>query len=390
MSSTGLQRRWRIAVSGGSEMVGEAVVDEREAWLRLALTPGLGVVTLWRLVRALGSPQAVITADSRRLAAIAGVQRRHLDGLVQRPVPSQAVADECERLAQFGARAVVFCDREYPQLLREISDPPPLLRVVGDLSLLRLPAVAVVGSRAASSYGRHAAFDLGKGLAAAGVLVVSGLAMGVDAEAHRGALEASGATAAVLGCGLDVIYPRSNAALYRQIGERGLLISEYPLGTTPDSWRFPARNRIIAGSSRGVVVVEAARNSGSLITAQMGIDFGREVFAVPGQFDSDRSEGCHLLLRDGASLVMGVETILSEVGINSDDSATVVSQASPLAQISPQAARLLVFIDSYGVAKDVLVERSGLSVGEVNELLLLLELDGIIESLPGDQVRRVR
>ncbi len=368
-------------------------MDEKSAWLNLSLTPGLGITTLWRLVRALGSPQAVLEAKAPRLEKVNGVQRRHLSGLLNRVAGENLAPPELERLQAFGGRVVSWDDSLYPSLLKEIVDPPPVLYIVGDPALLSRPAVAVVGSRAASSYGRHAAFNLAQKLAAAGAMVVSGLALGIDAEAHRGALAAGGATAAILGFGLDVVYPRQNEALYREIGYNGLLISEYPLGTRPDGWRFPARNRIIAGMSRGVVVAEAARKSGSLITAQMGLDFGREVFAVPGQIDSDKSEGCHLLLREGASLVMDVADILREVGLSPGDqgpAARVSVESQTDAALEPEAVQLLQCIENYAAAKDDIIERSGFSPGRVSELLLMLELDGLVESLPGDQVRRVR
>ncbi len=273
----------------------------RHSWIALSLVPGLGVTTFWRLLRHFSSPEAVLAAPVRELRRIPGVREPYIAGLLQEGWQQRA-DDEVMRLEKNGGQVLVWGDKAYPQVLTQLVDPPPVLYGLGDLSLLQQPALAVVGSRAASSYGLRMAGAIGSKLAGAGVVVVSGLAAGVDAAAHRGALSAGG-TIAVLGCGLDRVYPRQNRELYKDIAAKGLLLSEYPLGTTPDAFRFPARNRIIAGISRGVVVVEAAKRSGALITAQIALDHGREIFAVPGQMDSCKSEGCHLLIRSGAALV---------------------------------------------------------------------------------------
>jgi DNA processing protein len=223
------------------------------------------------------------------------------------------------------------------------------------------------------------------------VTVVSGLALGIDAEAHLGALAGQGGTVAVLGCGLDVVYPRQNRGLYKQIGACGALVSEYPLGTGPEGFRFPARNRIIAGLCQGVVVVEAAKRSGSLITAQMALDCGREVFAVPGQVDSCKSEGTHWLLQQGAKLVQKVEDIVDELALpgSKNDAAQNMTSHHDLHDIEPDALALLGHIESYPLMRDELLEKSGLAPARLSELLLLLELDGLIEVLPGDKLRKI-
>ncbi|PIE72819.1 MAG: DNA-protecting protein DprA [Deltaproteobacteria bacterium] len=362
--------------------------QSRQSWITLSLVAGLGVTTFWRLVAHFSTPQAVLEASARELLRVKGVRQSSLKGLLERDRTNNLAEPELVRLDRLGGRALVWGDDCYPALLTRLTDPPPVLYCLGNLGLLQKPSVAVVGSRAASSYGLRTAANLADGLARAGVVVVSGLAAGIDAAAHRGALAAADATVAVLGCGLDRIYPRQNGELYREIATKGLLISEYPLGTRPDGYRFPARNRIIAGMAAGVIVVEAARKSGSLITAQMALDFGREVFAVPGQIDSCKSEGCHLLIKSGASLVLDVGDILDELGFCRQN---VIKDSSEKVSIhrEEQAARLLQALDSYPVGKDELVEKTGLAVERINELCLVLELEGVVENLPGGQVRRI-
>ena len=275
-------------------------------------------------------------------------------------------------------------------MLGQISDPPPVLYTYGREDLLRGCCLGIVGSRAASSYGRRIAFSLAERIARASVTIVSGLAMGIDVEAHRGALSVSGGTVAVLGCGLDIVYPMQNAKTFRRIRDEGLLVSEYPLSTPPDGFRFPARNRIIAGMSQGVMVVEAAKKSGSLITAQLAIDEGREVFAVPGQVDSFKSEGTHWLLKQGAKLVQTAEDVLEELrpeGLFESGIATGTAMPSAM---NPDALKLLNRLDSVACPRNELIVRSGLPSGRVNEILLFLELDGLVEVLPGDELRRIR
>lgn len=296
-----------------------------------------------------------------------------------------------ERLHKGGADAICFDDPRYPFLLKEISDPPQVLYVQGRIELLDSPCLAMVGSRAATAYGKRSSFVLAKELASFDVTVVSGLAAGIDSEAHRGALSVQGATIGVLGCGLDVVYPKQNSGLYNQIRKDGLLVSEYPLGTRPDSFRFPARNRIISGLSRGVLVVEAARKSGSLITAEMALDEGREVFAVPGQIDSFKSSGTHWLLQEGAKLVQSADDILIEFSCASPDAAGNEQLHPGLVEdgLDSESRELLQYIDVYPGARNDLITESGLGAGKVTEILLLLELEGLVEMLPGDEVRRL-
>ena len=358
-------------------------------WLHLSLIPGLGVGGYWRLVHHFGSPGEVLRASRKDLLRVPGIREQQVVGLCDGSDPKKRGEEEFERLAGFGGVVLSYEDPGYPQLLKELTDPPPLLYLLGDPALMTQTMVAMVGSRAATSYGRRIAYELAKGLSEQSLTVVSGLALGIDAESHRGALTAAGRTVGVLGCGLDVVYPSQNRSLYRQLAEHGALITEYPLGTRPDGFRFPARNRIIAGISQGIVVVEAARRSGSLITAQIGLDYGREVFAVPGQVDSCKSEGTHWLLQQGAKLVQRAEDITVELsGRYSFDAVNSGTQKSH-SDLDPDAVALLEIIEPYPQMRETLIAMSGIPPSRVSELLLFLELEGLVEMLPGDKLRKI-
>ena len=360
-----------------------AIVD----WITLGLIPGIGNKTILQLIERFGDPGAVFEACKKGSASCKGIKIQLLTPLSAPEAFQNQAKAILQGLQKGNAVALCLNDTDYPAFLREISDPPHVLYAQGNLNLLHSPCIAMVGSRAATAYGKRAAFTLARDLAERKITVVSGLAMGVDSEAHRGALSVQGGTIGVLGCGLDVTYPRQNVKLYAEIRSRGLLLSEYPLGTSPDGFRFPARNRIIAGLSKGVVVVEAARKSGSLITAEMAMEEGREVFAVPGQIDSFKSSGAHWLLQQGAKLVQSAEDILVECGND------FVAFSGPADQVKPdideESAALFAQIDVYPEARNELIVRSGLSSAKVAELLLLLELEGLIEMLPGDEVRKI-
>ena len=360
-------------------------------WMALSFVPGLGARGVRQLINRFRSPDAVFSACNKGLDKGCGI-RKNVAATLANPTPLREKAlSQLQRIRSGGAKAICPDDDDYPQLLGEIADPPPVLYVQGRTELLRSPCVAMVGSRAATGYGRRSGFALARDLAGAGLTVVSGLALGIDGEAHSGALSAQGGTIGVLGCGLDVVYPRQNSKLYEQIRENGLLVSEYPLGTRPDAFRFPARNRIIAGMSRGVVVVEAARKSGSLITAEMALDEGRDVFAVPGQIDSFKSGGTHWLLQQGAKLVQSAEDILVEFGGHPQMSDFEAADPTSLLEsdIDPDARKLLQTIDVYPAPRNELIAATGLGPAKVAELLLLLELEGLVELLPGDEIRRV-
>lgn len=275
-----------------------------------------------------------------------------------------------------GVTVVARGSARYPSLLASIYDPPPRVYLRGaGLDLLDGVCVAVVGARSCSSYGAQIARRLARELAEAGVVVVSGLARGIDAEAHRGALEVGGPTIAVLGCGIDRDYPRSHADLARRITAVGLIVSEYPPGIEPSPWRFPARNRIVAGLSAATVVIEARERSGALITADFAMEEGREVFAVPGEITSALSAGTNALLRQGASPLLGVEDVLAEVGIER------APRAPP--RLEGASGRLLDVLRDGPAGVDELAERTGIAPAEIAAQLTRLELDGLVGSGEG-------
>lgn len=355
-------------------------------WMVLARVQGLGVRGACQLVRHFGTPAAVLSASVSQIRACLG---RKIDGLGEQDVLRERCKRELEELR--GSGIVLICpdDTPYPSLLKEIADPPLLLYAKGDVALLSRPCLGVVGSRAASSYGERVACDMARQLAGYGMTVVSGLALGIDGAAHKGALGQPGSTIGVLGCGLDVIYPQQNKTLFQEIEKRGLLLSEYPLKTPPEGYRFPARNRIIAGLSLGVLVVEAAKKSGSLITAEYALDEGRDVYAIPGRIDSAKSEGTHSLLQQGAKLVHTVHDILEDIsrGVLSVEDDLLPKEQNDM-HLSDAEQRVLAALDSYPLAKDSVMVQTGLDISLFNETLLLLELDGIVEILPGGFIKK--
>jgi DNA processing protein len=304
-----------------------------------------------------------------------------------------AARQELQRAAELGIKIISIDDPRYPALLKNIHDPPNVLYVLGKPEVLDCRAIAMVGSRAATHYGRSVAGQLAEGLVKQGFTIISGLALGIDTESHKGALAARGRTIAVLGCGLDVIYPPSNHLLYKQIIESGAVVSEYPLGTEPDNFRFPARNRIISGLSLGVVVVEATKRSGSLITANHALEQGREIFAVPGRIDSVKSTGSHALLQEGAKLVLNINDIIEELApamqTQPGGGLSRTAKDPPSVEgLSPEEEKIYGFLDVYPSSIDEIVRQSGFAPQKASELLLLLELKGVIESLPGKSYQK--
>jgi DNA processing protein len=356
-------------------------------WLTLSLTPGLGPVGMRLLINQFGGPGQVLAASRNELARVAGLRQPVIEALC-RPPAAAAAEQELLRAERRTISILTWDDPAYPFLLRNIPDPPLLLYAKGDIGCLGKPGLGVVGARAATGYGLQIAGQLAGQLARHGLVINSGFASGIDAAAHLGAIQAGGKTVAVLGNGLDVIYPEQNRNLFDKIAETGTLISEYPLGTKPDAFRFPARNRIISGLSLGVLVVEAARRSGSLITARLALEQGREVFAVPGRVDSWKSEGTHRLLQEGAKLVFRAEDILEELVLTTKD-CEECSGSKPMGEaVTAEENRLLSLLDAYPRSIDDLIQETAWPAGKVSELLLLLELKNYIETLPGKQYRR--
>ena len=352
--------------------------EDVRSWLWLALVPGLGPASFRLLLSTFGLPSAVLAAGMDSLARV-----------VPRPLAERVVAgpprDVLERtLAWLSIErhsVVTLADEAYPAQLLEIADPPPMLYTVGDVSQLARASLAMVGSRNATPQGLANAQAFAKRLSDAGYAIISGLALGIDAACHRGALAGASSTIAVLGTGVDNIYPRANAALAAEIAARGVLVSELPLGAPPLREHFPRRNRIISGLTQGCLVVEAAISSGSLITARVAADQGRDVFAIPGSIHSPVSRGCHWLIKQGAKLVESADDVLSELG------APVRPTVEP--KILAPESGLLQHVGYEACPLDTLIERSGLTPAAVSAMLLQLELEGRVGSLPGGLYQRI-
>ena len=363
---------------------------ERAAWLRLLLTPGLGPRTARKLLAHFGLPDAIFDAGPSALVRVVPEPLAH--ELSQPPstdIQSAADATEHWLAASSNHALLTLADSDYPQALLTTADPPIVLFAVGRLDLLNRPAVAIVGSRNATQQGMANAEGFATALARAGVTVVSGLALGIDAAAHRGALAAGSdaSTVAVVGTGVDVAYPSSNRALTQQIRAGGLVISEFPLRTPAIAHNFPRRNRVIAGLAKGVLVVEAALRSGSLITARLAAEAGREVFAIPGSIHSPLSKGCHRLIRDGAKLVESAQDVLEDLGLPS--SGATKKSREPAVETDDEQDMLLALIGHDPVDLDTLARRSGRPAGELAAALLELELAQHIERLPGNRYQKL-
>jgi len=350
-------------------------------WLALKAVRGVGNVLGLALVKAFGHPAAVFKASGQALQC-AGL-RREVAGAIRNFDDWNVVEKQVERLLAFRGRLVTWQDESYPENLRHIYDPPLYMFIKGELVAEDALAVAVVGSRLAGPHGRQITAQVSKELARLGVTVVSGLARGIDGEAHAAALRAGGRTVAVLGCGIDVNYPPEHRRLQKQIAENGAVVSELSMGAAPDAENFPARNRIISGISLGTLVVEAAERSGSLITAQCALEQGREVFAVPGPV-GERTRGTHRLLRQGAALVESAEDIIREIAPQ-----VLAAQPPPAPEpLEGVDARVFACLSDTGVHVDYIIEQTGSAAGTVLEILLRLELRGLIRQLPGKYFAR--
>jgi DNA processing protein len=357
------------------------------SWLQLTLTPGLGAATIRGLLKQFGLPENVLAARRAELARFASAE-------ALQALDSDAVSKAVERaiawLAQPNNALVTLADGAYPRLLLETADPPALLYCRGRIELLNCPALAVVGSRNATAQGVSNAEQFARSFSAAGLTIISGLAQGIDAAAHRGGLAAAGSTIAVMGTGVDSTYPRSNAALAEDIAARGLLVSEFALGTQAFAHNFPRRNRLISGLAQGCLVIEAALASGSLITARSAAEQGREVFAVPGSIHSPLSKGCHALIKTGAKLAESAEDVLSELAaFRRTGFASTRAPASVAARSGDADEPLLACMGFDPVDVDSLCARAGLPAERVSAELLRLELAGRVAALPGGLYQRL-
>lgn len=357
--------------------------DDLQAWLQLLLTPGVGRETARRLLAACGSPQAVLAAKPASLRELIGPDAGQLF--------KQAPDSHAERLATTLAwleadptrHVLTLGDDDYPALMLQTADPPLMLYAHGRLDLLHAPALAIVGSRNASAQGLDNARAFAQHLSQAGLTVISGMALGIDGAAHEGGLAGRGSTIAVVGTGLDIIYPGRHRALAHRIAQQGLLLSEFVLGTPPLAENFPQRNRVIAGMARGTLVVEAALASGSLITARQALEAGRDVFAIPGSIHAPQSRGCHALIKQGAKLVDSAEDILGELNW----APSTAAAAAPMLD-NPDDDALLRALGQDPVTMDALLARTGDSAATLGARLLELELDGRVARLPGGLFQR--
>lgn len=365
------------------------------SWLTLAAIDGVGDRTLLKLIHAFGSADSALAATADELIRV-GCSPELSEAIRLGPAPNirQQIGRQVKTIDRLNIKTLTLFDPSYPPRLRAIPDPPPLLYISGALIQEDEVAVAIVGGRRATGSGRVITEGIAKELAERGVTIVSGLARGIDAAAHRGALTGKGRTIAVLGCGIDRTYPSEHHALRRSIESHGAVISELPIGAAPHSHHFPRRNRIISGLSLGVLVTEATTNSGSLITAKLALDQGREVFAVPGSVKEEACRGSNRLIKEGAKLIEGGQDIVDEIlpQIDGRQRAMMRLHAGPIEMDARMSQEDLVVYDvlSYDAQSvDAVIERTGLSAAQVSAILLSLELNGKVRQLPGQQFIRM-
>ena len=392
--------------------------NERFAWLQLAFTPYIGAESFLVLLQQFGSAQATLNAPADKIAALvrhkqAAESWRNAD---KRALAQQSAEAALQWEMQDGCRLLLLQDDDFPEMLTQGITAPPVLFLRGNAELLHIPSAAIVGSRHATPQAMRIAKDFGRALSEKGIPVVSGMASGIDTAAHQGALQADGGTIAVWGTGIDRIYPPSNKNLAYEIAERGLIVSEFPLDTRPFAGNFPRRNRLIAALSQLTLVVEAALESGSLITAKLAAEMGREVMAVPGSIDNPHSKGCHKLIKDGAKLVECLDDILHEcpqllqntpvpsysinktVKPKNDQTKrlqpkTIVDEPQRPSENLPAAPSTSAILEAMGydpIHPDILAQQTNMAAADVYAQLLEYELDGIVAALPGGRYQRVK
>lgn len=353
--------------------------EELAAWIDLGLVPGLGSQAFRSLLSAFGLPTQVLAASRSQLGRVVPQPLVEL-------VLDRSRAPLVEKALQWATQSrhsiLTLADSRYPKQLLEIPDPPAILYVSGETGFLSSPGLAIVGSRNATPQGVENARRFARALSDAGLTIISGLALGVDSAAHAGGLEGRGSTIAVLGTGIDIVYPRGNDSLANEISLRGALVSEFPLDTPPKASNFPRRNRLISGLARGCLVVEAAIDSGSLITARLAAEQGRDVFSIPGSIHSPLAKGCHALIKQGAKLVESAQDVLEEFGLKGKSLDKTARQGEDHLLLQKMG------FDSCDI--DSLIARSGLTAEVVSAMLLELELDGKVAPLPGGLYQRIR
>lgn len=352
-------------------------------WLALSLSPGIGSILIKRLLEQFETPEAVFHASKKELLNIEGLGEKAAEAIRRGPL-EKAVEKELTLLKKLGGKLITLKDEVYPKRLKDIYDPPALLYVRGELKREDELAIAIVGSRKTSPYGRMVTERISRDLARQGVTIVSGMARGIDAVAHWGALSEGGRTIAVLGCGIDVIYPHENRNLFTKMIDHGAILSEFPMGSPPEGGHFPKRNRIISGLSMGVVVVQASERSGSLITAGYALEQGREVFAVPGNIGAEGSRGTNQLIKEGAKMVESSEDILEEILPQwRSERETIPEVKDSKRDLSKEEEILYELLGETPLHIDVIIRESRLDPGKVSSLLLNLELKGLISQWPG-------
>lgn len=358
--------------------------DDLAYYLTLAACPGIGPVNFRKLTETTDfNISHFIKSSSKQLSEL-GLNDTQIKSL--KNPPNQYIDQAVTWLESDPTHHIITLhDPDYPELLKELNDAPPLLYGLGKLELLNSPQISMVGSRNCTPGGASTAHDFAHYLAGAGLTITSGMALGIDKHAHQGALDASGNTIAVIGTGIDRIYPSRNKQLAYEIAENGLIVSEFALGTAPDSKNFPKRNRVISGLSMATLVVEATRKSGSLITAHSSIEQGREVFAIPGSIHNPQAKGCHHLIREGAKLVDQASDIIDDIGslLGFVAQESVASAGSQPEQLDEEYQQLLDKIGYDPVTIETLVQRCGLTIAQLSSMLLILELNDHIKTAPG-------
>ena len=351
----------------------------------LNMIPGMGSMRTKRLLNRFGSFEKILSASREELEKVEGIGSEFAARIAGWK-ETVDIQKELELAKKYGAGILTLDDEKYPPRLKEIYDPPVVLYVRGEIIPGDEKAIAIVGTRRPSFYGRMITEDLSKKLAMRDFTIVSGLARGIDSAAHRGALAVKGRTIAVLGCGIDKVYPPENARLMKEVMSSGAVISEFPFGTKPDRGNFPRRNRIISGLSLGVIVVEAAKRSGSLITASCALEQGREVFAVPGKVDSPTSYGTHSLIKEGAKLVQDVDDIIEELGMQMEDSlCEKETKGGVCHELAGDERKVYELLSSDPCHVDVICNRADMPASKVSSILMMLEVKGLVEQLPGKQ-----
>ena len=362
-------------------------MNPREALIALNLLPDIGPVRVRNLMEQFGDAPAVLAAPHKALLEVEKIGPKAAD-TISRWRNLADLDGELKRIEQFGASIITVDDSEYPELLREIYDPPLVLYVRGELKKEDHHAIAMVGTRQSTLYGRQTAERLARQLAASGITVVSGGARGIDSASHEGALQSGGRTIAVLGTGMDIVYPAENIKLYQRIAEQGAVLTQFPFGRRGDKQSFPIRNRIVAGMTQGTVVVEANRSSGALITANFAAEYGRTVFAVPGRIDSPRSAGCHGLIKDGAQLCESAEDVLAEFA--NHNYSFNEQPGLPLPALTPAEQSIYNVLTHEEMQQDAIIRRSELPPAQVSVALLQLEMKKLIQQHPGRLFTRAR